>query len=444
MSDATNVGSDVTGDVSEDRRSSSHDEINELRSTMIEMQRTLNNLCNHIQMRDYYTTPAATLRDQESVEGFGDSATQLTHIDGEQPRPPPEQFCDTQKTTDTVETSQPYVYAINQVNPPEFDGSRDKARDWLNDFSRIMRANRLKDSETFQRLPCYLKGDAAKWWNVTTRLNHDLKWADFKEKFLMFFCGLDLKEEIRQQLNEARQKTGEHPGTYLVRVLDLCLKFDQSMPEHLMVERVTDGMLNNTRNMLVASRPRKDWTLDWLERVFSEFKLPDKKSKVEKPEVATSPPVPRTLDMSRITCHNCSGKGHYARDCDKPADQARIEKNREDMIRAREARAKTLSTTIPKVINACQRAPSPTVLTPALPCDALARPSLNLNLNGRDVAGRIDCGADMTVLPARLADELKLQKLDWDVEPLKTADNSSMKVTGMASVVWPTSPATTP
>lgn len=389
----------------------------------------------------YFQNQAAQqVRNQEDVlngngqaEAFNTRATDSPGDDVDQPSSSGE--------SDRSPTSEVAVLpaVINQINPPSFDGDRSKARSWLKEYSIIMDINSYSDKQKLIRARAYMKGDASSWINTTIHLNPHLDWTTFKDKFLRQFCGADGNAEIARRLDTARQRPDEHPSFYMCRIIDLCIELDPKMTEAEMLRRVSRGLREDIVNHLYMVRDDPNvWSIDWLTNVFSRYKMSSKPQldgiRV-KPAAINSPK--KLKNLSNWTCANCNVKGHIVENCPQPKDDARIEANKQAFrLKKRQEEqnvnppmdqrgAKRLERSRPEIKKEVTH----------LPCDDFVKPRITVKLNGTDIIGRVDTGADMTIIPQRVARKLELNLLPWDQPPLVAANNSSIKILGTSPVL---------
>lgn len=66
-------------------------------------------------------------------------------------------------------------------------------------------------------------------------------------------------------------------------------------------------------------------------------------------------------------------------------------------------------------------------------CD-ITKPIMTLNVNGIDIEGRVDGGADIAAIPSDLADKLKLKIETWKESPLQAINKTEVFALGLAPV----------
>lgn len=339
---------------------------------------------------------------------------------------------------------QPQVIPINQLEPPKFNGDRASAREWLRGYNNVMNINGYNDDQKLKRALAYMTGEGSNWLTATLRLEKDLDWRTFRDQFFTHFCGADGQDILRKKLDQTKQKADESPSTFMVRMIDLCLQYDQAMSDQELTRRIANGLRDEIHNGLLNVKPRSEWSPAWFKSVFAGYRysqLPDKRSREqpkESPQQRKSTSTPARLqprDLSSWVCFNCDKTGHMIDDCPKPRDEAHIKLNKESYKKERRENGDASERAIESVQHARNTSSRGTRNSLALPCDVAAKPILTVSVNGHNVSGRIDTGADMSVISDNVARKLKLNLQPWNQPSPKTANNSTLKITGMASVL---------
>lgn len=355
---------------------------------------------------------------------------------------------------------------INQINPPNFNGNRSEARSWLNEYDQTMNINGYGEYQKLNRVRAYLKGEASKWFTATLRLEPDLDWYAFKNRFIQNYCGYNAKIKLIDELREAAQNQREHPNTYFNRIVSICMEYEPSMSDDELKSRVIHGMNNSTYNLLLASKDNiEKWSIQWIRSMFQGLRFDiepytdlrrNNSNRSQSRSKESSPNTSRKLinkpkNMSNWECFNCGKKGHDHVDCTETIDSSRIQARKEAYRREKKARAiptsKTqaqsvqTSDTEVKPLQVALVENTPTEKTsmpfnvPPLPCDDYAKPLITVNIDNQDFVGRLDSGADITAIPSDVATQLKLKLLPWDQPPLIAANLNNINVIGMASVL---------
>lgn len=143
----------------------------------------------------------------------------------------------------------------------------------------------------------------------------------------------------------------------------------------------------------------------------------------------------KSQDTSNMLCYNCDNKGHRRADCPLPKDEAKITANMEKYrktIRSMEmetemndmSEVNTLKFKIKMLVNHLKRKTK----------ENISKPLMTLDINGLEVTGRVDSGADITALPASVARVLQLKPVTFKETPLVAVNNSEVQILGLAPV----------
>lgn len=331
----------------------------------------------------------------------------------------------------------PRQLVMNQVPPPTFNGTRAEARAWLLAYEDAQTVNNYLPSQMYARVSPYLKEYAWQWWLADQRQHPNSDWYTFRSRFLKHFSGEDARESLRMELREARQKPHESPRDYFVRASGICLQFDKHMPEIELVKHIAKGLRPETHNILIPHRSKEEWTYAWLSDQLCRMKVDREKREPRdsKPLLKTSSKSPtrktsQPKDLSNWLCWNCNVTGHTIDKCPKPRDEATVKANRETFKSKRTPAKDEQSSKTSREVNKVESSP-----VTDLPCDVAKKPFISLKLNNIDVPGRIDTGADMTVVPERIARLLGIQLLPWGDSSLRAANNEPLNVLGKAAIM---------
>lgn len=333
---------------------------------------------------------------------------------------------------------------INQINPPKFDGDKSQAKSWLRQYEDTMNINGYDNHQKLIRARAYLSGEAAQWLTAKHRLDRKLNWARFKVAFYRHFCGIDSMAILRRKLEESKQRNDEHPSAFLVRTIDLCEEFDHKMSDDQIVQKIAQGLNTYTYNTLAAVKDRNDWTIDWISKRFEQFKMAASELSSET-QLSNKATLPRSNSNSNAqippkslaawVCFNCDSTGHLIKDCAQQLDDARIKANCEAyraQVQAKKASSDASATQLSLNRVKFERAKNQ---APTLVCDTIPKPNLTVNINGKEVTGRVDTGSDITAFPRSLAQELNLSIQPWIHAPLKPIGSLNVEVHGATSIL---------
>lgn len=157
---------------------------------------------------------------------------------------------------------------VKVIEPPTFDGNdKEKARQWLNDYDKLMSIYGYNDQQKQTLAFLYLKDGARSWYNTTKYIEPDIDWLSFKQNFLDHFCGSNRVELTA----DAKQRDDESPSRYLVRTVDTCLKIDPvNMTEDEIILKILSGLKEEVKAKLkqVSIGER---TLKWLRKELTDY-----------------------------------------------------------------------------------------------------------------------------------------------------------------------------
>lgn len=362
-----------------------------------------------------------------------------TLVSNEEDTHPPRRSSSEQLLPGSVASANPVP--INQINPPNFSGDRSKAREWLTDYDTTMEINGFPGSQKVKRAHAYMSKGAKDWHIVTMDLEPKIDWATYKKRFLDHFCGVQDLIRIREKLDNVRQGSDEHPSDFAHKILHLCKQLSPTMAEAEKVSRIARGLDLNIANVYNAIRPIEEWSLKDFLRALAKHRMKqvneDRKKNDNSSRVLASTPkgsastrnsTPRNLEQ--WVCFNCDDKGHVIENCKKPVDEARIKAKR---LEYRNAKISKDSSPKERAVNHIAKVSS-CPSRPNLPCDNIQKLELTLNINGLDMIGRLDSGADMSIIPDDAVRPCKLNLLPWDQPPLLAASNPVIPL-GMAPVL---------
>lgn len=329
-----------------------------------------------------------------------------------------------------------YSQVINQVNPTTFRGDRKKARSWLKHYENCMKINGYPDEQKFIRMPAYLEDQAEHWYDSICYTIQDNDWYSLKSNFLLHFCGHDGQSQLGKELDEAKQKINERPIDYMARIISLCHEYKPNMPEEEKIRKIAKGLLPHINDAIIASKTTDEWTIEWLRKVFLYMNY-GRDISADNKSISTRNQGKRN-DYTNFTCPNCSTKGHHQRDCAQPRDEARIKANIEAYKMKKKQKDENTPATKNRAIGNISF--GHVKLPDSFPSSHVSTHegqslSLTIKINNQEVIGRPDTGADITVLPSNIANDLKLELFPWDQPDLLAANQTKMDILGVSPVL---------
>lgn len=369
---------------------------------------------------------------------------------------------------------------IHPITPRSFNGDFKKARSWIKEYNETCTINGYTDEEKKLRMVAYLTGEAKNWYYGAVREFPNISWQGLVKVFLDDFSLWDPSEDLLLRLANSKQRRDEQPYTFYLRVLGYCLDYQAEMPETELVRRIMGGLLKEISNPLLAGSEPEERTLRWLKGKLKELSVEGRPEfrkdiqsfdrRVTEGPIATpqgqikrpSNDFRRTYkspqkvrDHSSLVCFNCGINGHALPTCSAPRNDSAIAANRQkfrDLRKGRSVKLTTLNTCIedtnvdvrelPNNANVdSQPSNSPrrdiaVIISKIehLPCDDIKKPNIELTMNGARINGRLDSGADLTIIPASVAEQVCAKIIPMDDLQFSTATDQALVPIGMASV----------
>ena len=279
-----------------------------------------------------------------------------------------------------------------KLKVPAFDGNKDKATDWLEEYERICRSNGWDTEYMFTIVPSYLEGRAKRWYKT---VEYDLReWDDFVDEFHRRYIPADSHHNKFVEFSSATQLREESASDFIDRVLELKARSKQRIPEQTVITVIKRGLKNATYRMAVSREDRLSTVIDIIhdyddanentaqdrERYGSEFKSRtnndpprgrNERGPDSRPQIAPRPdyrqqqtqqrPQRRPASGFQFECYNCGKMGHNHASCYAPRDQARIDAKLAEYRQFRERANRGEQPPVPPTTKSTENVPAPTV-----------------------------------------------------------------------------------
>lgn len=126
-----------------------------------------------------------------------------------------------QATKSTDAELKPQVVELKElvVVPEKLDGSRSRARRWLDDYERAAISNTWNQPTMAKYFQSYLSGGANDWFAISVQSNatNAMAWAEIRAAFCRYYIGKDEDLALERMLKDMIQKPGEDCGRFIAR-----------------------------------------------------------------------------------------------------------------------------------------------------------------------------------------------------------------------------------
>lgn len=279
--------------------------------------------------------------------GIGDS-TRNGNVDASASSPIP--------TEPSQSISTQVIAFANMVKPPNFFGkSTERIKDWLEFYNLAAVANSWPQSEMARRLPTYLDGTARKWYLSWISRHRTLpSWQELSKALISTFSSRNKQVAEFDEMQGRMMKLNENMTEYFFDKQRLCLQYNSEMSEEEQVSHIMRGLTPMLLDRVYHLQP-KDTS-----QLFDHLQLVTEGSGLSACRARNIPVARDVVDSAAIynpdthrsgrgvrfnfddqdeqplndryeadqnhdyaseamadsfRCFNCTGFGHYARDC---------------------------------------------------------------------------------------------------------------------------------
>lgn len=130
------------------------------------------------------------------------------------------------------------------VRPSQFDGFKNKAREWIEDFEDAFQANDWTEATAIKYFPAFLKGTPRDWFQsmVKPKLATIKTWSDLRRSFERHYLGRDELRLLKKQFNELQQGHRELVTSFVPKAYRLLKIFNPTIGESDAIDRILDKL----------------------------------------------------------------------------------------------------------------------------------------------------------------------------------------------------------
>lgn len=140
--------------------------------------------------------------------------------------------------------------------PEKFDGKKEKAYRWLEDYEAAAEANGWSDFLKIKYLCAFMERSAKDWYAgiLQPSIRPTTPWVDVKRKFLRFYVGPDELEAVREEVRRTKQMAEESVTDFIARTNRLLRQAYPDQSEFERVKEVKVRLKNIFQDKLIGQR----------------------------------------------------------------------------------------------------------------------------------------------------------------------------------------------
>lgn len=210
------------------------------------------------------------------------------------------------------------------IKPEKFEGKRDGARLWLEDYEVASIANSWNPETKVKYFSTFLAGPARNWFAAIAqpKINPSIKWDELKTMFVRFFIGIEEQESVRRELRRCRQRRDEIAIDFISRVTRLINIAEPSLSEAEKVRDIKLELKDTYQDRLVGQKHKTLEELNDLCQEVEDRLDANKRSSMrinnKNYDVKTNISQPIKTNDNKVAnykCDFCNKRGHTSDRC---------------------------------------------------------------------------------------------------------------------------------